>query len=383
MYVFAVVALLALATLKLVDFLTDAVPQLQQLRSLLTFVIGVGATVLLDYSVFRAWGIGIRNATVGTWTTGFIVAGMTVPWRAAFAYLTHDRATGDETLTALVASGKLHATTNVNMIQSLDCLIICVPTPLEPGKRPNITFILSAAADIARNLRRGQLVVLESTTYPGTTEETLLPMFEATGLTLDGDFLLAFSPERVDPGNPRFKIADIPKIVGGCSPMSSSVTAALYRRIVTGVHVVSSPRVAETAKLWENTFRAVNIGLANEMSLLCHHLGLETAEVIEAAATKPFGFMAFYPGPGVGGHCIPFSPHYLSWTATKYGYNPRFIMLAEQINSAMPEHVVQLVSDALNQRGFATKAGTPFFGRVSVGLAGGKPALSVGASFKF
>jgi UDP-N-acetyl-D-glucosamine dehydrogenase len=259
----------------------------------------------------------------------------------------------DAALAAAVAQGRLRATTDFGVLAELDCIVICVPTPLEAGKQPDMTYILGAAREIAQQLRPGQLVVLESTTYPGTTDETLLPMFEARGLKLDDDFLLAFSPERVDPGNPNFKIGDIPKIVGGCSPGSSAAAAALYERIVPHVHRVSSARVAETAKLWENIFRAVNIGLANEMALLCHHLGIESGEVIEAAATKPFGFMAFRPGPGVGGHCIPLDPHYLSWTASKHGYYPRFIMLADQINSAMPEFIVQLVNDALNGEGIA------------------------------
>ncbi|MDP9111912.1 MAG: nucleotide sugar dehydrogenase, partial [Candidatus Eremiobacteraeota bacterium] len=219
---------------------------------------------------------------------------------------------------------------------------------LEANKQPDMSYILSAAQAISKHLHRGQLIILESTTYTGTTDETLMEIFVKDGLRLDEDFLLAFSPERVDPGNPEFKIADIPKIVGGCSPLSSKVTAALYGTIVPRVHVVSSARVAETAKLWENTFRLVNIALANEMSMLCDSLGIDTYEVIEAAATKPFGFMPFYPGPGVGGHCIPLDPHYLSWTASKYGYYPRFIMLADQVNSEMAEYIVNLVGDALN-----------------------------------
>lgn len=251
------------------------------------------------------------------------------------------------------ADGSLRATCDFALLASCDCLIICVPTPLEAGKLPDISYIVSAADAIAAHLRPGQLIVLESTTYPGTTDETLLPMFIRGGLHLDDDFLLAFSPERVDPGNPHYKIADIPKIVGGCSEQSSLAASLLYGKIVPFVHVVSSPRVAETAKLWENTFRAVNIALANEMSLLCRHLGITTAEVIEAAATKPFGFMPFYPGPGVGGHCIPLDPRYLSWAASKYGYYPRFITLAEDINGEMTDHVVDLVCDALNEDGLA------------------------------
>jgi UDP-N-acetyl-D-glucosamine dehydrogenase len=191
-------------------------------------------------------------------------------------------------------------------------------------------------------------VILESTTYPGTTDEVLLPMLQETGLKLDEDFLLAFSPERVDPGNPHFQTHNIPKVVGGVTPDSTEAAAYLYSQIVKDVHAVSSARVAETAKLLENTFRAVNIGMANEMARLCYALGIDTWEVIGAAATKPFGFMPFYPGPGIGGHCIPLDPHYLSWKARQHGFDSRFISLAEEVNSRMPEHVVQLVSDGLN-----------------------------------
>jgi UDP-N-acetyl-D-glucosamine dehydrogenase len=248
-----------------------------------------------------------------------------------------------------VASGRLHATTDFAELSPCDAIIICVPTPLRKTKEPDVSYILAAATEIAERLRRGQLVVLESTTYPGTTDEILLPMFEGRGLRLDEDFLLAFSPERVDPGNPQFRTDNIPKVVGGCTPDSTAAAAALYGRVVGEVHAVSSARVAEAAKLLENTFRAVNIGMANEMARLCYHLGIDTWEVIRAAATKPFGFMAFYPGPGIGGHCIPLDPHYLSWKARQHGFESRFIGLAEEVNSRMPEHVVQLVADGLNE----------------------------------
>lgn len=252
-----------------------------------------------------------------------------------------------------IESGMFRATDNFAGLAEMDCIVLCVPTPLLSGKLPDMRFVENAAAEVLKRLRPGQLVILESTTYPGTTEETLLPLFESTGLRLDRDFLLAFSPERVDPGNPNYKICDIPKVVGGCSDDSTRAATALYEGIVPRVHPVRSARVAEAAKLWENTFRSVNIALANEMALLCRHLGLETADVMSAAASKPFGFMPFRPGPGVGGHCIPLDPHYLSFTASKHGYYPRFIMLADQINSAMPQYVVDLVNDALNQRGVA------------------------------
>jgi UDP-N-acetyl-D-glucosamine dehydrogenase len=254
-----------------------------------------------------------------------------------------------EELAEVVSSDYLHATTDFEELSSCDAIIICVPTPLRKTKEPDISYILSAASEIQKRIRRGQLIILESTTYPGTTDEVLLPMFEEMGLKLNEDFLLAFSPERVDPGNPQFKTDNIPKVVGGCTNDSTEAAGALYGLIVREVHAVSSARVAEAAKLLENTFRAVNIGMANEMARLCYHLSIDTWEVIRAAATKPFGFMAFYPGPGIGGHCIPLDPHYLSWKARQHGFNSRFIGLADGVNSRMPEHVVTLVTDALNE----------------------------------
>jgi UDP-N-acetyl-D-glucosamine dehydrogenase len=248
----------------------------------------------------------------------------------------------------MVGAHRLRATTDFSHLSKCDCIIICVPTPLRKTKEPDITYILAAAEEIRKNLRPGQLIILESTTYPGTTDEVLLPMFEETGLKLDEGFLLAFSPERVDPGNPQFQTHNIPKVVGGCTDDSTEVAAYLYSQIVSQVHSVTSARVAEAAKLLENTFRAVNIGMANEMARLCYALGIDTWEVIRAAATKPFGFMPFYPGPGIGGHCIPLDPHYLSWKARQHGFDSRFIGLAEEVNSRMPEHVVTLVTDGLN-----------------------------------
>ena len=248
----------------------------------------------------------------------------------------------------LVDAGKLQATTDFDRLKDCDAIIICVPTPLRKTKEPDVSFIMAAAEEIKKRVRSGQLVILESTTYPGTTDEILLPMLQETGLKLDEDFLLAFSPERVDPGNPEFQTHNIPKVVGGVSDDSTEAAALLYSQIVRDVHAVSSARVAEAAKLLENTFRAVNIGMANEMARLCYALNIDTWEVIRAAATKPFGFMPFYPGPGIGGHCIPLDPHYLSWKARQHGFDSRFIGLAEEVNSRMPEHVVQLVSNGLN-----------------------------------
>ncbi len=252
------------------------------------------------------------------------------------------------TVRELVEGKRLCATTDFDHLKACDAVIICVPTPLRKTKEPDISYIMAAAEEIKQRLRRGQLIILESTTYPGTTDEVLLPMFEETGLKLDEDFLLAFSPERVDPGNAQFQTANIPKVVGGVTEDSTVAAAHLYSHIVKDVYAVSSARVAEAAKLLENTFRAVNIGMANEMARLCYALNIDTWEVIRAAATKPFGFMPFYPGPGIGGHCIPLDPHYLSWKARQHGFDSRFISLAEEVNSRMPEHVVQLVADGLN-----------------------------------
>ncbi len=261
----------------------------------------------------------------------------------------------DENVKKCVENGKLKATTDFSELEKCDVIIICVPTPLRKTKDPDMSYILAAGEQIQKHLRRGQLIILESTTYPGTTDEVLQPMFEEKGFKLDEDFLLAFSPERVDPGNPQFQTHNIPKVVGGVSKDSGEIASFLYSQIVENVHSVSSARVAEAAKLWENTFRAINIGMANEMAKVCNALGIDTWEVVRAAATKPFGFMAFYPGPGIGGHCIPLDPHYLSWKARQHGFDSQFISLAEQINSGMPAYVVKLVSDALNNEHKAVK----------------------------
>lgn len=247
-----------------------------------------------------------------------------------------------------VRHGKLTATTDFGQLADCDVIIICVPTPLRKTKDPDMSYILTAGGEIQNYMRRGQLIILESTTYPGTTDEVLQPMFEEKGFALNDDFLLAFSPERVDPGNPQFQTHNIPKVVGGVGPDSTEISAFLYSQIVDHVHQVSSARVAEAAKLWENTFRAINIGMANEMAKLCNALGIDTWEVVRAAATKPFGFMPFYPGPGIGGHCIPLDPHYLSWKARQHGFDSQFISLAEQVNSTMPDYVVELVTAGLN-----------------------------------
>ncbi len=260
-----------------------------------------------------------------------------------------------ETLAPLVAQGRLSGTTAFDEAGQADALIICVPTPLRKSKEPDISFIVASLESLLPHLHQGQLLVLESTTFPGTTEEVVQPRLESVGLVVGADVFLAFSPERVDPGNRKFTTANIPKVVGGVTRSCTELAATLYRHVTTSVFEASSPRVAETAKLLENTFRSVNIALANELAFACRKIGVDPWEVIEAAATKPFGFMPFYPGPGIGGHCIPVDPLYLSWKVRLTGYEAQFIALADQINRAMPEHVVHLVADALNDHGRAVR----------------------------
>ncbi|MBT5856611.1 nucleotide sugar dehydrogenase [bacterium] len=254
----------------------------------------------------------------------------------------------EDTLKPLVDQKLIRATSDFADLKNVDIISICVPTPLRKTKDPDMSYILSAIESIAPHLRKGQLVILESTTYPGTTEEILLPRFEETGLKVGEDFFLAFSPERVDPGNSTFNTKNTPKVIGGVTPQCSELAQSIYAVAIDTLVLVSSPSSAELVKLYENTFRAVNIGMANEMALMCHKLGIDVFEVIDAAATKPFGFMPFYPGPGLGGHCIPIDPHYLSWKLKTLNYDPKFIGLAEQINSSMPNHVVNRVNEALN-----------------------------------
>jgi UDP-N-acetyl-D-glucosamine dehydrogenase len=251
---------------------------------------------------------------------------------------------------ALTKSGKLDATTDFSIVKELDTINICVPTPLRKTKDPDMSYIVSAVEAIAKHLHPGILIVLESTTYPGTTDEVVQPLLEATGLKAGVDFFLAFSPERVDPGNPTFQTHNVPKVVGGLTPDCSKLAGALYGTSIQTIVPVSSTRVAEMVKLLENTFRAVNIGLVNELALMCDRMNIDVWEVVDAAKTKPFGFMAFYPGPGLGGHCIPIDPFYLSWKAKQSGFDPRFIELAGHINGAMPHYVVEKVADALNTK---------------------------------
>lgn len=255
----------------------------------------------------------------------------------------------DEELKKAVETHRLQVTDDFSIIKELDAVIICVPTPLKENKEPDVSYIVSAAEKIKKYIKKGQIIVLESTTYPGTTEEIILPMLEKAGLKEGEDFYLAFSPERVDPSNERYKTENTPKIVGGISPESTRMAVLLYSQVIDTVIPAASCKVAEMAKLLENTFRIVNIALVNEIALMCDKLGMDVWDVIEAAKTKPYGFMPFYPGPGVGGHCIPVDPIYLSWKAKGYGFAARFIDLASEINSGMPHYVIEKIKRALNK----------------------------------
>jgi UDP-N-acetyl-D-glucosamine dehydrogenase len=250
---------------------------------------------------------------------------------------------------------RLRATASFAVLGSQDAIIICVPTPLRKSREPDMSYIVAATKEIARFIRKGQLIILESTTYPGTTDEVVLPALEAGGLKAGRDFSLAFSPERIDPGNAVHTTRTIPKVIGGITPTCTKLATALYGCAIHRTIPVSSSKVAEMVKLLENTFRAVNIGLVNEIALICGRLGIDVWEVIEAARTKPFGFMPFYPGPGIGGHCIPSDPMYLAWKVRVHGFEARFIELATQINGSMPEYVVEKVSAVLNERRKALK----------------------------
>src|SRR6266700_4232946 len=254
------------------------------------------------------------------------------------------------TLRSLIDTERLHFTSDFAVLDDVDAISICVPTPLRKTRDPDISYIVAATQQVRAHLHPGQLIVLESTTYPGTTDEVVLPELEATGLKVGVDFFLAFSPERIDPGNPHFNTYNTPKIVGGITSKCTELAQALYGAAIDQVVAVSSARVAEMTKLLENTFRAVNIGLVNEIAIICEKLHINVWEVIEAAATKPFGFMPFLPGPGLGGHCIPVDPHYLSWKLKTLDYTARFIELAAEINSSMPHYVVNKISEALNEQ---------------------------------
>lgn len=283
---------------------------------------------------------------------GFQVAGFEVDHRR-LADLARGRSYIEDVSTQELrkwqAAGRFSSSDEFALLSRQDALLVCVQTPLRKTKEPDVTNIVAAMTQISRRLRRGQLVVIESTTYPGATEEIILPVLSESGLRLGKDFFLAFSPERVDPGNPVWNIANTPKVVGGADHASTRLAAELYSQVVNKVVPVSSTRAAETVKLLENTFRAVNIALVNEMALVCHRLGLDVWEVIDAAASKPFGFMPFYPGPGIGGHCIPKDPRLLTWKVKTLNFDPRFIQLASAINESMPEYAVARIAEALNR----------------------------------
>ena len=288
---------------------------------------------------------------------GFVVTGLEVDAKKVENINNKKSYIGDIStadIKELVEAKKLSATTNFKAISKLDVVIICVPTPLRKSKAPDVSYIVSATNEIKDNLHKDQLIILESTTYPGTTKELVLPMLEETGLKGGKDFYLAFSPERIDPANKKFTIANTTKVVGGICDKSTKLACQVYGSF-TKVHEVSSTQAAEMVKLLENTFRAVNIALVNEVALMCDRLGLSVWEVIDASATKPFGFMKFTPGPGIGGHCIPLDPHYLSWKLKTLNFYSRFIELAGEINSKMPEYVVGKLADALNEKSKSIK----------------------------
>ncbi len=255
----------------------------------------------------------------------------------------------DKELRPLVRKGRLKGTDDYKVLEGVEAISICVPTPLRKTKEPDVSYIMAAAREIARYVKKGQLIILESTTYPGTTREIILPLLEEKNLKGGKDFYLAFSPERVDPGNPRYKTKNIPKVVGGITPQCTRIARFFYEQIIDQVIPVSSTEAAEMVKLLENTFRTVNIGLVNELALISNRLKIDVWEVIEAAASKPFGFMPFYPGPGLGGHCLPIDPFYLSWKARLNDFPARFIDLAGEINHFMPRYVVEKINDALNE----------------------------------
>jgi len=291
--------------------------------------------------------LAVEYAEAGYHVTGFDVAQDKVD--GVNAGRSHVKDVPSESLAKVVRAGLLSATSDFSKLREVDTVNICVPTPLRKTRDPDVSYIVAAVEEIARYLHPGMLVSLESTTYPGTTEELILPMLEATGLSVGQDFFLSFSPERVDPGNPVYTTHNIPKVVGGVTPACTEAAVALYSTTLEKVVPVSSTRVAEMVKLLENTFRSVNIGLVNELAMMCDSMGMDVWEVIDAASTKPFGFMPFYPGPGLGGHCIPIDPFYLSWKARQVGFEARFIELAGLINGFMPQHVVGKVVQALNE----------------------------------
>ena len=307
-------------------------------------VIGLGYVGLPLGLTLSDAGFNVTGIDIDTNRIDSIVAGR--------SYITD---IGDQELRKAMSEKRFRATTDLSEIRNLDAVSICVPTPLRKTKDPDMSYVIAAADAIAKELRPGQLVILESTTYPGTTEELILTALEAGGLKVGRDFFLAYSPERVDPGNGRYATRDIPKVVGGVTPRCAKLAAMLYGAAMKTIVPVSSTRVAEMVKLLENTFRSVNIALANEIALMCSHMNIDVWEVIKGASTKPFGFMPFYPGPGLGGHCIPIDPLYLEWKSKIDGFESRFIGLADKINSGMPRFVVTRAMELLNEQGKAMR----------------------------
>ncbi len=307
-------------------------------------VIGLGYVGLPLALTLSDAGFDVTGVDIDTNRVDAIVAGR--------SYITD---ISDKELQKAASEKRLRATTNLSEIQNLDAVSICVPTPLRKTKDPDMSYVVSAADAIAKGLRPGQLVILESTTYPGTTEELVLPALQAGGLIVGKDFFLAYSPERVDPGNRTFGTKDIPKVIGGVTPQCLRLAMLLYGSAMKKIVPVSSTRVAEMVKLLENTFRSVNIALVNEIALMCAHMKIDVWEVIKGASSKPFGFMAFYPGPGLGGHCIPIDPLYLEWKSKIDGFESRFIGLADKINSGMPRYVVTRAMELLNEHGKAMR----------------------------
>jgi UDP-N-acetyl-D-glucosamine dehydrogenase len=297
--------------------------------------VGLPLSLVFNEAGFRVVGVDLDPAKVDALNLGE-------------SYIKH---IGADRVASAINSGKFRATADFDELRNCDAVLICVPTPLGQHREPDLSFVLESTKAVAQRLRKGQLIVLESTTYPGTTDEDCLPILEATGLRTPDDFLLAFSPEREDPGNPDFHTKIIPKVVGGVNAASTETATALYSAAIDTVVSVSSSRVAESSKLLENIFRSVNIALVNELKMTFDRMGIDIWEVIEAAKTKPFGFKPFYPGPGLGGHCIPLDPFYLSWKAAEYGIWTRFIELAGEINTHMPHHVIGKTVKALNAAG--------------------------------
>jgi len=319
---------------------------LEQIREhkALVGVVGLGYVGLPLVREFCAAGFRVLGFDIDPQKVAMLKAGKT--------YIRHLPAAHFK---SLIDNDRFEATTDMQRLSEPDAILICVPTPLDKMREPDMTYVVNTTRQIAAVLRAGQLVVLESTTYPGTTREVMKPVLDGTGLRVERDYFLAFSPEREDPGRTDITTRDIPKVVGGFGPQSRKLAVALYGEVVAQVVPVTSCEVAEAAKILENVYRCVNIALVNELKLLFDRMGIDVWEVIEAARTKPFGFQAFYPGPGLGGHCIPIDPLYLSWKARQYGRPTRFIELAAEINTLMPEHVVNRVAEALNEQGKALK----------------------------